>query len=403
MFNNKDEIKDVSFKEVNMDSSLRNEGNINFRSKNKFRLNRIFKFISFVTISALSGAITATYIVNTRYYELTKKGDTPMVQEKKSVIGSSGVSTNLVNKVSKEVAPSIVGIIDAGAPNTSEGQVVSSGIIFKSDGYIVTNYHLINKSNKIMVRLSYVKEVKDIEAKLIGYDIASDLAVIKIDSRNLPVAVLGNSSEIKVGDLAIAIGTSIGDESTGAVTAGVISAVDRNLKFTNDVNGQTSTFKVIQTDASINQDNSGGALCNQKGEVIGINSFKISSEYNAEGTGFAISINQAKDIVNQIMKNGKVTKPFVGIIGRNVRLNQEDFAKGVYVKKVIPESGAAKAGIKPNDIILELNGQRICSADDIGNSISGDKIGNKVWCVINRNGKIIKLQILVTENISRED
>lgn len=351
LFNDKNEIKDVSWKEVNMNNSNGNEGNINFRSRNKLRLNKVLKFISFITISALSGAITATYVVNTRYYELAEKSNTPMFQEKKSVIGNSSVPTNSVNKVSEEVGPSIVGIINSNdAGSDGEEQTISSGIIFKSDGYIVTNYHLINGANKVLVRLSNAKAGKEIEASLVGFDSASDIAIIKVNSHNLPTAIFGDSSKVRAGDLAIAIGSSLGNEASGSVTAGIVSSANRNLKLQDDANTQGSSYKVLQTDASINQINSGGALCNEKGEVIGVNSSKIGSQYNSEGMGFAISINQVKDIIDQIMKNGKVIKPFVGIVGGDIKVRSQDNMKGVYVKEVVPGSGAAKAGLRPSDI-----------------------------------------------------
>ncbi|ADZ22259.1 serine protease Do [Clostridium acetobutylicum] len=404
MFNDKNEIKDVSWKEVNMNNSNGNEGNINFRSRNKLRLNKVLKFISFITISALSGAITATYVVNTRYYELAEKSNTPMFQEKKSVIGNSSVPTNSVNKVSEEVGPSIVGIINSNdAGSDGEEQTISSGIIFKSDGYIVTNYHLINGANKVLVRLSNAKAGKEIEASLVGFDSASDIAIIKVNSHNLPTAIFGDSSKVRAGDLAIAIGSSLGNEASGSVTAGIVSSANRNLKLQDDANTQGSSYKVLQTDASINQINSGGALCNEKGEVIGVNSSKIGSQYNSEGMGFAISINQVKDIIDQIMKNGKVIKPFVGIVGGDIKVRSQDNMKGVYVKEVVPGSGAAKAGLRPSDIILELNGQRILSTNDIGSIVSSSKIGDKVPCKVNRNGKIVKIQITLTENMSKDD
>ncbi|PJI08781.1 MULTISPECIES: S1C family serine protease [Clostridium] len=396
MFDDKNEIEDVTWKEVNTDNSKNNVGNINFRNSGKSKFKKLFKLLTFIAISVLSGAITATYVVNTRYYELTEKSNTPMFQEKKSVVGSNNsIPVNSVNKVSDEVGSSIVGIVSS-SDASNHGPITGSGVIFKSDGYIVTNSHLISDANKILVRLSNGKEF---DSKVIASDGESDIAIIKVNGHNLPTAIFGDSSKVRVGDIAVAVGNFLGDKSSGDVTAGIISAASRSLKASDDSSVMDiSNYRVLQTSAIINSGNSGGALCNEKGEVIGINSDKLNMDYDSDGASFAVSINDVKEILDQLMKNGKVIKTFVGIVGGDLKDNSKSKLEGVYVKEVVPRSSAAEAGIKPSDIILELDGQRITTIDDIGNVLNSKKVGDKVLCKVNRNGKLLKLQIVLTEN-----
>lgn len=395
MFEDKNEIEDVAWKEVDTDNSKNNMGNINFRNSGKSKLKRLFKLLTFIAISVLSGAVTATYIVNTRYYELAEKSNTPMFQERKSVAGNNSIPVNSVNKVSDEVGSSIVEVVSSSDANNHE-PITGSGVIFKSDGYIVTNFHLINDANKILVRLSNGKEFN---SKIIASDSESDITIIKVDGHNLPTAIFGDSSKVRVGDIAVAVGNFIGDKASGDVTAGIISAASRNLRTSDNSSVmELSNYKVLQTSATINSGNSGGALCDEKGEVIGINSDKINSDDDDDGVGFAVAINDVKDILDQLMKNGKVIKTFVGIVGGDLKDNYKGRLEGVYVKEVVPKSSAAQAGIKPSDIILELDGQKIVTIDDIGNVLNSKKAGDKVMCKVNRNGKIVKLEIVLTEN-----
>lgn len=404
MLKDDNEIKDVAWREVDIEEdSDNNTGQINFRrNRNKSRMKAAFKFIAMIVVAATSGAITAAYIVNTKYSDSTSKNNAPIFQKKKSLEESSSydIPANSVNKVAEAVGPAVVGITnnaDAFEGDSSK-QSSGSGIIFKSDGYIVTNYHVIEGADKVIVKLSNGKNGRTFRATVIGTDATSDLAIVKIDANNLPTATFGDSSKTRVGDVAIAIGNPLGEEFEGSVTAGIISANNRNIDVIDEKTGEVTRYKVVQTDAAINPGNSGGALCNERGDVIGINSLKLGADYNVEGMGFAIPINDAKKIIDELLKNGKVIRPFLGIVSGTAIADKNNGVQGAYIKGVVPGSGAAKAGIKPTDIITEIDGIKVVTIDDIRDILERKKIGDKVPCKVYRQGKFVKVQIVLTEN-----
>lgn len=387
MDNNKfDENNDV--KCISCDS----EGKIKFINKrSKAKVMIFIKGIAFVLIAAVSGGVSGAYIVNKKY---SNKINAPINQ---SLIESKGEGTqtntagtpkNSITKVAETVGPTVVGI-----SNKAEGYFglqdvgSASGIIVDPNGYIVTNNHVIEGAEKVTVKLS---SGKVLPATVVGADPRSDLAVIKVEAQNLPTAKFGDSSKVRVGDVAIAIGNPLGEEFAGSVTAGIISALNRRIQYGGSI------YKVLQTDAAINPGNSGGPLCNEAGEVIGINSLKIGSEQNAEGMGFAISINEAKDIIKSLMNYGKVARPFLGIYGQDV-VSEKNNIQGVYVREVVPNSGAAAAGIEPTDIILELDKRQITKFEDLTDILDKHKIGDTMACKIWRSGKTIDVNITLSD------
>lgn len=312
--------------------------------------------------------------------------------------------------IAQKVGPSIVGIKvtynvsspfsffgDAESEATGEG----SGIIVRKDGYILTNYHVIESGYSLNEKKAtgkidvYLPNNKNpIEAKVIGVDSTTDLAVLKIDEDNLPEAELGSSSDVRVGELAVAIGNPLGLEFAGSVTAGVISAVNRTV----EVDGKTLTL--IQTDAAINPGNSGGALANSKGQVIGINTIKMAST-GVEGLGFAIPIDEVKPIMDQLIKYTYVKgRPQVGIGGQNVDERTSklyDIPVGVYVRQVSPFSGAEKAGIQVGDVIVEFAGKPIKTIEELNDIKKSYKAGDTVKAVIIRDGVRKTLNLKLTE------
>lgn len=378
------------------DSAQMNNGDSNYhikfrKNKKSNILKRIVYFIIFVLIAMTSGAVTANYVVQSKYPQGTDNSkNTPV----KSINNSNNATTqiikeNAINKVAETVGPAVVAI-----SNRAEGffgdvkQGTGSGIIFNEEGYIVTNNHVIEDATKLTVKLSSGKEL---EAKVIGKDPKSDLAVIKINSKNLPVAKFGDSSKVKVGDLAIAIGNPLGEEFAGSVTAGIISALNRKI-----VSGE-SVYKVLQTDAAINPGNSGGALCNENGEVVGINSLKLGAQVNAEGMGFAIAINEAKEIIEQLKNKGKVIRPVVGIYGGTVNPQATGGVEGVYVSKLVPNGGAEKAGIQPGDIMVEFDNKKIRNFSDLSSILFEHKVGDVVSCKVWRNGNTEKYKVRLSQ------
>lgn len=303
----------------------------------------------------------------------------------KTVVLNSG-NSSFVTDVAKKVGPAVVGIKNKGTAYnwwTDETQEVTvgegSGVIISKDGYIITNNHVISGAKDITVILSGEKEVS---ATLVGADTLSDIAVIKIDPKYVSaVATLGDSSKVNVGEFVIAIGNPLGQEFAGTVTFGVVSALNRNLDMGNGVQ-----VPLIQTDAAINPGNSGGALVNSSGEVIGINTAKITQN-GVEGMGFAIPINYVKPIVNDLMKYKKVQRPTIGISVMNY-YDANGNVIGLYISKVYSGTGAAKAGLKEGDVILEIDKTKITSFNDIQTVLARHKIGDSIEIKVLRDRQI---------------
>ncbi len=271
-------------------------------------------------------------------------------------------------------------------------QSQGSGFIF-GDGLVMTNAHVVNGSEKLIVGLSNGETYK---GKLIGQDLLTDLAVIKLEGKGpWPKAKLGDSTKIEVGDWAIAVGNPFGLENT--VTLGIISNLSRNVS---QLGIYDKKFELIQTDAAINPGNSGGPLLNSQGEVIGINTLIRSGP--GAGLSFAIPINKAKDIASQLLKNGKVIHPMIGIslIDEN---NFETNKSIVKVGYIVPNSPAAKSGIYINDIILRVGKTTINNSSDVMNTISNNGINKFITITLKRKNKIIKLKVKPTDinNLSK--
>jgi serine protease Do len=271
-----------------------------------------------------------------------------------------------------------------------EGQ--GSGFIISKDGYILTNNHVVGDVDKITVELKDGRTFTD--AKLIGTDPDSEVALIKIDGDNFPVLPMGDSGKIEIGDWVIAVGNPFGLSET--VTVGVISAVGRNNMHI------TQYEDFIQTDAAINPGNSGGPLINLDGEVIGINTAIVSQSGGYMGIGFAIPINMARTIGEQLKANGKVSRGYLGLLAKDVDSDMASLldvkeAAGVIVSMVQSGSPAEKAGLKVNDIILTLNGKKIASYDAFRNEVAMLSPGTKVRLEIQRGGQTVKLTAILAD------
>ena len=307
-----------------------------------------------------------------------------------------------------KVLPSIVGITVEYTVNSpyygysmkSSASASGSGVIISEDGYILTNNHIVNTSstssyyqvsqaNKVTVKLYNDDTIYD--ATIVGTDETTDLAVIKIEKTGLPAAELGNSDSVKVGEFSMAIGNPLGMEST--VTAGIISAVNRTIT------SENRNYTVIQTDAAINSGNSGGALVNSKGQVIGINTLKLSGT-GIEGIGFAIPINSTVDIYKQLISDGKVKRPYIGISGRDINeqtAKQYKLVEGVYIVSVEPYSSAEKAGLKSYDVITEVDGKKITSMDELNEIKNSHKIGDIINLKVYRDNNYVDVQVTLGE------
>lgn len=325
-----------------------------------------------------------------------------------NVLMTSGGNDSAVTKIAKKIGPSIVGIrmVTQSPRNWYYGDAMSkseyegSGIIIDSNGYIMTNYHVVqyadpkNSNSKNTTLEVFLADGKQASAKFIGGDQRGDLAVIKIDMKNLPAVEMGDSDALEVGELAVAIGNPLGLEFQGSVTVGVISALNRTISI------DDRTMNLIQTDAAINPGNSGGALLNSKGEVIGINTAKISIS-GVEGLGFAIPANEAKPIIDQLIMFGYVKgRPFIGISGREITETISyyyDIPVGIYILEVVDDGGADKAGIRVNDTLISLDGVEVRTMKEVDNIKDKYKAGDTVNAVVVRNGKNLKLSLTFTE------
>ena len=270
-----------------------------------------------------------------------------------------------------------------------------SGFIYSGDGYILTNYHVVEDSNSITVSMY---DGKTYEAKLIGYDESNDVAVLKIEAEGLSPVVLGNSDTVNVGDSVVAIGNPLG-ELTFSLTSGSISAKDREITMSTG-----STMRLMQTDCAINSGNSGGALFNLYGEVIGITNAKYSSSSSGasiDNIGFAIPINKAKSIADSIIEKGYVSKPYVGVSVATVSQETQSYGlpQGAAVKEVTKDSPAAEAGLKVNDIITHINGEAITGSSQLVSIVGDCAPGDVLKLTVYRQGGTVELSLTVGEQI----
>lgn len=307
------------------------------------------------------------------------------------------VRNTAVVQAVKEVGPAIVGITtrvydrDMFNRRVEVGQSVGSGVLFDKKGYIVTNNHVVSGSKEVNVCLSNGKTV---QGKVVGTDPSTDLAVVKIDgSDDLPVASFGDSDALQVGETAIAIGNPLGLEFQGTVTVGVISALNRSL---DDIDQR---FRLIQTDAAINPGNSGGALVTADGKVVGINSAKIAKE-GVEGMGFAIPINSAKGIIQQLISSGKVTRAYLGVYAADKDIAQRygydwDHDGGVLVMKVASRSPVSLTDIRPGDYILAIDGQSIDTVKGMRDILDTHKPGDRIKVTYEHNGRKVDTEVLL--------
>lgn len=279
---------------------------------------------------------------------------------------------------------------------TSSGTSSGTGIIMSPDGYVITNHHVITGALVISV---LTNDNQEYEAALVGSDEMSDLAVLKIDARGLQAAEFGDSSKLRVGDSVVAIGDPLGVQLRGTMTNGIISAINRDLT----VGDRTMTL--IQTNAALNNGNSGGPLINCYGQVIGINTVKMSSYYTAtasvEGLGFAIPISVAKPIIDELIENGYVAgRPAIGISGDSLPSYYRTYYRlpdGVYVTSVNEGSDAKAKGIREGDIVTAINGEKICSIDELNTVKNQYAAGDEVTLTVYRSGTYYEVTVTLID------
>lgn len=299
----------------------------------------------------------------------------------------------------RKASPAVVGITtrsyarDIFNRKVVVGEGVGSGVIFSEQGYIVTNHHVVEGKQSVTVSLA---DGRSFTGQVVGGDPATDLAVVKIDADQLPTAVFGDSDTLQVGEPAIAIGNPLGMELRGSVTVGIISALSRTITV------DTQEFYLVQTDAAINPGNSGGALINADGELIGINSAKISQS-GIEGIGFAIPINNARPIIDSLVAHGRVIRPSMGIgvadalMARRYGYSLPD-EKGLLVVQIARQSPAAQSGIKVGDIILTVDGQEVNRYSGLRMVLESHSVGDQVAVVVNRKGETFTYHVRLSDS-----
>lgn len=302
---------------------------------------------------------------------------------------------------SHQIRPSVVNIRSSFEESDSfhddmEVKGQGSGVIFRSDGYILTNGHVVEEAKEIFVTLPNGKDVK---GKVLGIDADNDIAVIKVNEKGLPAARFGKSRELRVGELAVAVGSPFGLEHT--VTTGVVSALHRNVSAGDDRRMKTLT-NLIQTDAAINPGNSGGALTNHEGKVIGINTLIFTTNGSGQGIGFAIPSEYALGLANQIIKRGKTSRPYIGVCVANVDESvakelKLKVTKGALITELLDKSPAKTAGIKKDDVVVSADSRRVNTAEDLIASVRSRTIGETISLEIMRKAKTLTIDVKLAD------
>lgn len=288
--------------------------------------------------------------------------------------------------------PSVVSVVC----NLRNGTATGSGVVLSDDGFIVTNYHVIENALQVAIQLS---DDRILDAKLVGKDPATDLAVLLIEADGLVPAELGNSDVLRVGDNVVAIGDPLGIKYRGTMTNGIVSAINRNV----NVNGRN--MNLIQTNAALNTGNSGGPLINAYGQVIGINTMKIVEDtYGAsgvEGIGFAIPTTVVKDIVSQIISQGYVSgRPSLGVEGEYISMFYQRYYRlpsGLFITSVSPDSQAAQQGIQEGDILIAVDDTKVYTMEDLNTLLYNYNAGDLVSLTVYREGQVQTIQLVLEE------
>ncbi len=338
-------------------------------------------------IGGVVGAIVAAAVAFpiARYTDRDSSVERRVVQN--AAGNDDGNTVSGVVDIAARARPWVVNINVASSSSTILGNVqvagTGSGVILRSDGHIITNNHVVEDAREIEVTLASGEKLP---ARVVGRDAETDVAVIKVDKNDLPAAIIGSVKTLQVGELAVAIGSPLGLEQS--VTAGIISALGRRVDRPDD---SGPLIDMIQTDAPITQGNSGGALIDANGSVVGINSaIGASPEVGAEGVAFAIPIDVAVAVAEELINSGRATHPWLGVSGANITPEVEKqfgVAQGAFIMEIVPDGPAAAAGMRQNDVVVSFDGEKIETMDDLIVAIREHRVGEKVSLVVVRDGK----------------
>ncbi len=399
-----------------MESEFKYSEEQTIKNSNKQRNGGIGKTI---IISFLSGLIGATFAIGICFnvpevkeriiVTSNEANKTPKVNlstnesGNKTIIDVSEYSQTAIS-VADKALPSVVGItvnyqVSSFGGRKAQAEAGGSGIIISKDGYIVTNNHVISAESSVYYTIEQATEITvklyndetPYKATVVGTDEYTDIAVLKIEKDDLTPATLGKSENVQVGEVVFAIGNPVGMDYS--VTSGIISAKDREVEV------DETTYTAIQTDAAINSGNSGGALVNANGEVIGINTLKLSGT-GIEGIGFSIPISSVTDIIEQLIEYKEVKRPYIGISGTSIdsyTAQRYNLPEGIYIEAVEKNSSAEKSGLKQGDIITKIEGKEVSSVKELNKVKYGYNIGDTITLTVYKDNKEQEIKVQLTE------
>lgn len=373
-------------------------------TKKKRRTNTAAVIASSAAISMICGVgggwFAATHVGNstpTVIYESSNSGGvSPSTTSQQNATGMT------IADVAAKASPSVVEIVTEVTQQsygffggTYTAQAAGSGVIISTDGYIITNNHVVEDANSITVTLY---DGKEYEAELVGTDAKTDIAVIKIQASGLTSATIGDSSKIATGDTAVVIGNPLGTLG-GSVTSGIISATSREIVLNNE------SMELIQTNATINSGNSGGGLFDGSGNLIGIVNAKDSGQTSSgaiiEGIGFAIPINTAMDVASELMQYGQVTdRPTIGVYLQELTSDTQNYKAGLYITDIITGSGAEAAGLQPYDRIISIDGNEVSSYTELSRYLRNKSVGDTITLTVVRNDQEMSFNVTLTGTLS---
>lgn len=363
------------------------------RNKKKHTIQLLSKSAALVAVSIVTGIITSNVIVDKKLEEL---GLTSSIK-KDITVEEQNLNYIYLSEIISKVGPSLVSISDDTDKLKKNGynQKNVTGVIIDNEGYIVTSYSSIKSFGDIYVKLSSVASSIQ-AAKLIGSYEQLDIAVIKIEGGNYPVSRFANDKDIRAGDRVISLGNASANDYVGFVSSGIINSTSLTLD-TSSSSKEQKIFKSIQNNTIVNEENNGGPLCNLNGEIIGINSLDFIDKHSKYGLSVVVGGSELESIIRAIIDTGNAEKMDLGFIGGATNSLNEEGIVGIYVEWVYPESSVANAGIRPTDIIIELDNQKIRSIDDIDDIIKKHNIGDDISCRVLRGAENIDLVLTLVK------